>query len=186
MHRFGIERELIDTFLDSMAMDLQRSSHDPDSFQQYILGSAEVVGLMCLRVFCQGDDLVYQRLKPYAMSLGSAFQKVNFLRDLRQDNLDLGRTYFPDTDLASLTHTQKHRIEADIGKDFEHALIGIRQLPRPARLGVHLAYLYYRSLFEKIRCLDAKDLFSQRIRVRNRRKIRLLVKSYVQHQLHLL
>ena len=141
---------------------------------------------MCLRVFCQGDDALYERLKPHAMSLGAAFQKVNFLRDLGQDNVDLGRTYFPDTDPATMTPDQKRRIEVDIEKDFAHALTGIGQLPRSARLGVHLAYLYYRSLFEKIRCTDAQDLLSQRIRVRNQRKIGLLVGSYVRHHLYLL
>lgn len=183
--RFGIERHLIDTFLDSMAMDLSRAHHDQTSYQQYILGSAEVVGLMCLRVFCEGDNALYERLKPNAMSLGAAFQKVNFLRDLRQDNSDLGRTYFPGTDLNALTTEQKNRIEEDIRADFEHAEIGIRQLPKGARIGVHLAYLYYMRLFKNIRSTPAGELLKRRISVRKRSKIRLLVGAVVQHKLDL-
>ncbi|MBL0129483.1 MAG: phytoene/squalene synthase family protein [Flavobacteriales bacterium] len=186
VHDFAIEGELIDTFLVSMAMDLHRTEHDEGSYKRYVLGSAEVVGLMCLRVFCEGDKVLYEQLKPHAMSLGSAFQKVNFLRDLRQDNVDLGRTYFPGTDLKALTAEQKRSIEEEILREFENARNGISNLPRGAKLGVHLAYLYYRNLFEKIRCIAPHELFTERIRVRNRRKIRLLVGSYLQHQLHLL
>lgn len=186
VRRYGIECELIDTFMDSMATDLHRGSHDQASFDQYILGSAEVVGLMCLRVFCDGDATQYERLKPYAMSLGAAFQKVNFLRDLKQDNLDLGRTYFPGTDLNALSAEQKKRIEADIRSDFEHAEIGIRQLPKGARIGVHLAYVYYLCLFKKIRSTPAGELFTRRISVRKRGKIRLLVGAVLQDKLNLI
>jgi len=181
----GIERSLMDTFLDSMEMDLSRTRHDQGSFQQYILGSAEVVGLMCLRVFCEGDKALFEHLKPHAMSLGAAFQKVNFLRDLRQDNNDLGRTYFPGTDLNALTAEQKQRIEDDIRADFEHAVIGIRQLPKGARVGVHLAYLYYLRLFKNIRSTPVSELLTRRIQVRNRSKLRLLVGAMVQHKLDL-
>ena len=181
----GIERSLMDTFLDSMEMDLSLTRHDQGSFQQYILGSAEVVGLMCLRVFCEGDKALFEHLKPHAMSLGAAFQKVNFLRDLRQDNNDLGRTYFPGTDLNALTAEQKQRIEDDIRADFEHAVIGIRQLPKGARVGVHLAYLYYLRLFKNIRSTPVSELLTRRIQVRNRSKLRLLVGAMVQHKLDL-
>lgn len=186
VRRFGIEQNLIDTFLDSMEMDLRRGNHDQTSFDQYILGSAEVVGLMCLRVFCNGDTTHYEKLKPHAMSLGSAFQKVNFLRDLKQDNQDLGRTYFPGTDLNALTADQKQRIEDDIQADFEHAEIGIRQLPKGARIGVHLAYLYYLCLYKKIRSTPASELFTRRISVRKRSKVRLLVGALVQDKLNLI
>ncbi len=186
VRRAGIEWNLIDTFLDSMAMDLERGEHDRSSFDQYILGSAEVVGLMCLRVFCDGDIVLYERLKPYAMSLGAAFQKVNFLRDLKQDNQELGRTYFPGTDLNALNADQKQRIEDDIRADFEHAAIGIRQFPKAARVGVHLAYVYYLCLYKKIRSTPASELFTRRISVRKRSKIRLLVGAVVQDKLNLI
>jgi len=181
----GIERGLIDTFLDSMEMDLSRTRHDQGSFQQYILGSAEVVGLMCLRVFCEGDKALFEHLKPHAMSLGAAFQKVNFLRDLRQDNQDLGRTYFPGTDLNALSAEQKQRIEDDIRADLDHAVIGIRQLPKGARVGVHLAYLYYLRLFKNIRSTPVSELMTRRIQVRKRSKLRLLFGAVVQHKLDL-
>ncbi|MCB0763172.1 MAG: phytoene/squalene synthase family protein [Flavobacteriales bacterium] len=183
---FGIGHELITTFLDSMAMDLEQATHDQHSFERYILGSAEVVGLMCLRVFCNGDGALYERLKPNAMSLGSAFQKVNFLRDLRQDNEELGRAYFPGTNMNALTTEQKQRIEEDIHADFEHAARGIAQLPKGARMGVQLAYLYYLNLFQKIRTTAAGDLFKQRIRVHNGNKLRLLIGAVVQDKLGLI
>ena len=166
-------------------MDLSRTRHDQGSFQQYILGSAEVVGLMCLRVFCEGDKALFEHLKPHAMSLGAAFQKVNFLRDLRQDNQDLGRTYFPGTALNALSAEQKQRIEDDIRADLDHAVIGIRQLPKGARVGVHLAYLYYLRLFKNIRSTPVSELMTRRIQVRKRSKLRLLVGAVVQHKLDL-
>ena len=186
VNRFGIEQELIDTFLQSMAMDLQRRTHDQGSFERYVLGSAEVVGLMCLRVFCDGDRTLYERLKPHAMSLGAAFQKVNFLRDLKQDNMDLGRAYFPGTDINNLTADRKQAIEQDILLDFEHALEGVKQLPRGARVGVHLAYLYYRHLFKMICSTPSKDLFTRRVRVPDHRKLGLLLGTMVQHKLNLI
>lgn len=183
---FGIEDELIDTFLESMATDLHRTEHDNVSFDRYVLGSAEVVGLMCLRVFAEGDGALYERLKPHAMSLGSAFQKVNFLRDIKEDNLDLGRAYFPGTDIAELGKDQKLAIEEDIQRELDHALAGIRMLPSGARVGVHLAYLYYLNLFNKIKRLPAGELMRRRVRVRNRRKIQLLLGTFVQHRLNLI
>lgn len=186
VRRYGIEWELIGTFLDSMAMDLQRTSHDEASFDRYVLGSAEVVGLMCLRVFTEGDNELFERLKPYAMSLGSAFQKVNFLRDLKQDCQDLGRVYFPGVDISELGPEQKSVIESGIQSELDYALEGIRLLPAGARFGVHLAYLYYRALFNKIRKIPAEELMRRRVRVRDRRKIQLLLGTFVQHRLNLI
>lgn len=183
---YGIEPELYNTFLDSMAMDLQDRTYDQRSYETYILGSAEVVGLMCLRVFCKNDDALYQRLKPAAMRLGSAFQKVNFLRDLKDDHLNLGRTYFPGVDVARMDSETKRMIEADIRADMDAALEGIKQLPRGSRFGVYMAYVYYLALFRKIQALPCDRILKERIRVRNRRKIALLTTSYLRHSLGLL
>ncbi|HRD53106.1 MAG TPA: phytoene/squalene synthase family protein [Flavobacteriales bacterium] len=181
-----IERELYDTFLDSMAMDLTDTAHDQRSYDTYILGSAEVVGLMCLRVFCEGDDAQYQKLKPSAMKLGAAFQKVNFLRDIKDDFQNLGRTYFPGIDLGEWSESTKRSIEADIQADFDAALVGIRQLPKGARFGVYMAYIYYVALFRKIQALPASQIMAVRVRVRNRRKLALLTTSYLRHSFGML
>lgn len=186
VNRYGIEAELYDTFMRSMAMDLSDTLHDQRSYETYILGSAEVVGLMCLRVFCEGDDALYQRLKPAAMKLGAAFQKVNFLRDLKDDHVNLGRTYFPGIDMRKLSQADKQAIEADIEADFDAALIGIRQLPKGARFGVYVAYIYYLNLFRKIKALPFDRILRERVRVRNRRKIALLTTSYLRHSLGML
>lgn len=186
VHEHGIENELITTFFRSMRMDLQRNSHDEASYKEYVLGSAEVVGLMCLRVFCQGDEAQYQRLKAPAMRLGSAFQKVNFLRDLREDGQLLGRTYFPGTQQGGLSEPEKRAVEADIRADMDAAYLGIRELPRGARLGVHLAYLYYRSLLRRIERVPAERILQDRISVPRTLKMRLLLSTYVQHRLNLL
>jgi phytoene/squalene synthetase len=186
VNRYGIEPGLYDTFLDSMGMDLTDTTHDQRSYQTYILGSAEVVGLMCLRVFCEGDDALYQRLKPAAMKLGAAFQKVNFLRDLKDDHQNLGRVYFPGVDLSRWGEETKRSIEAGIQADFDAALIGIRQLPKGARFGVYMAYIYYLNLFRKIKALPAGRIMQERVRVRNRRKIALLTTGYLRHSLGML
>lgn len=179
--RYGIEPELYTTFLDSMAMDLTETAHDQRSYATYILGSAEVVGLMCLRVFCEGDDALYQRLRPSAMKLGSAFQKVNFLRDLKDDHSNLGRTYFPGVDVRRLDRATKHRIELDIQRDLDDALAGIRELPQGARFGVYMAYAYYVALFNKIKALPTERILTERVRVRNRRKLALLTAGWLRH-----
>ncbi|MDF1866754.1 MAG: phytoene/squalene synthase family protein [Saprospiraceae bacterium] len=171
VNEFNIENELIDTFLDSMEMDLEDIVYDSETYEKYILGSAEVVGLMCLRVFTNGDTEMYENLKPNAMSLGSAFQKINFLRDLEADFEGLGRTYFPGVDFESFDENQKLQIEKDIKKDFDHALIGIRNLPKIARLGVYAAYVYYTALFQKIRAISAQRIMKERIRISNPRKL---------------
>jgi len=186
VNRYGIEPELYDTFLRSMQMDLSDTVHDQQSYETYILGSAEVVGLMCLRVFCEGDDAMYQKLRPAAMKLGAAFQKVNFLRDLKDDHQNLGRTYFPGIDVKRMTAEDKRMIEADIQADFDAALIGIRVLPRGARFGVYVAYVYYLNLFRKIKALPTDRILTERVRVRNRRKIALLTTSYLRHSLGML
>ncbi len=186
VNEYGVEQELYETFMDSMAMDLSATSHDVKSYETYILGSAEVVGLMCLRVFCEGDGMRYERLKPSAMRLGAAFQKVNFLRDLKDDHHNLGRTYFPGLEIAQLDHAAKSTIEQDIQVDFDAALIGIRELPRGARFGVYVAYLYYLNLFRKIKALPTERILTERIRVRNRRKLALLTTGYLRHSFGLL
>jgi 15-cis-phytoene synthase len=183
---FKFERELVDQFLKSMEMDLALTSYDQKGIEEYILGSAEVVGLMCLRIFCKGDEPMYQHLKPSAMKLGSAFQKINFLRDLNADFNGMGRSYFPGVDLTNFTEETKKQIEDDIAKDFNAGYEGIKQLPRSARFGVYVAYLYYMALFEKIKNTPCHVVLQSRIRVRNRRKISILAYSYLKHQLNLL
>lgn len=186
VNTYGIEEELYDTFLRSMEMDLTDHAHDRESYELYILGSAEVVGLMCLRVFCEGDDALYQRLKPSAMRLGAAFQKVNFLRDLKDDHVNLGRTYFPGVDVRNMSAEDKRRIEGEIDDDFRAAMEGIRQLPQGARFGVYMSYIYYMNLFRKIQALPTERILQERVRVRNRRKIALLTTSYLKHSFGLL
>lgn len=186
VNEFGIEKPLYEQFLKSMEMDLSKVSYDNAGIKEYILGSAEVVGLMTLRVFCKGNAAMYDRLKPSAMSLGSAFQKINFLRDLSADFNGLGRNYFPNVDLTHFDENTKRLIEEDIAKDFHDGYVGIKQLPRSARFGVYVAYLYYVALFEKIRSTPCQNVLTQRIRVRNRRKLSILAYSYVKHQLNLI
>lgn len=186
VNTFKFEPELVDQFLKSMEMDLALTSYDQKGIEEYILGSAEVVGLMCLRVFCKGDEQMYQHLKPSAMKLGSAFQKINFLRDLNADFNGMGRSYFPGVDLTHFTEETKKEIEDDIDKDFHAGYEGIKQLPRSARFGVYVAYLYYMALFEKIKNTPCHVVLQSRIRVRNRRKISILAYSYLKHQLNLL
>lgn len=173
----------IDAFLDSMEMDLNKEVHDQESYNRYIYGSAEVVGLMCLKIFCAGNADQYNKLESYAQSLGSAFQKVNFLRDMKSDYDDRGRVYFPDVDFDNFTMEDKQRIEAEIKAEFAHAREGIRKLPTCCRLGVYSAYKYYLRLFEKIKSQPISTLFSQRIRVPNVEKLFVLTKSAV--RLHL-
>ena len=178
VNTFHIEQELIDCFLDSMEMDLKQCTHSDESYNQYILGSAEVVGLMCLRVFTNGNEQQYQTLKPSAMKLGAAFQKVNFLRDIKNDMDYLGRIYFPKVNLNCLTEGEKRTIESEIEKDFNDALIGIKQLPSSSKYGVYVAYVYYNSLFKKIKSTPSTKIMMERIRVPNYQKISLLFTSY--------
>lgn len=186
VNRCHVDHELIHAFFRSMEMDLHQKSHDNASFKEYILGSAEVVGLMCLRVFCHGNADLYEYLKPHAMSLGAAFQKINFLRDLKADVVGLGRNYFPGIDIHQFNDQIKSAIETSIATDFQHALTGIRQLPRDSRFGVYVAYVYYLALFKKIKNTPPHDVLRSRIRIRNRHKATLLAYSYVKHQLNML
>jgi phytoene/squalene synthetase len=186
VHQYKIERELIDAFLHSMEMDLYYTNYDDSKYDEYIYGSAEVVGLMCLRVFCNGDDARFQKLKSSARSLGAAFQKINFLRDLKSDAEDRGRVYFPGVDFDNFDKKQKSIIEADIKADFDAALIGIKQLPKGARLGVYLAYKYYTQLFAKIKRAPAHEVAGKRIRVSDNKKVYLLFSSALRHQLNML
>ncbi len=186
VRRYNIEQELIDAFLDSMEMDLYHDRYEDSLYKQYIYGSAEVVGLMCLRVFCEGDDALYQRLKAPACSLGAAFQKINFLRDMKSDFDERGRVYFPGVDFTRFNNQDKIEIEADIKKDFDDAYKGIVQLPKGARFGVYLAYIYYTNLFQKIRSAPATRVTAERIRVPNRKKVLLLFSSALRNSLNML
>lgn len=183
---FQIDRDLIDTFLRSMKMDLSPQTYDEAGYRQYINGSAEAVGLMCLKIFTQRDNTLYEELAPSAMSLGSAFQKVNFLRDLKSDYKALGRTYFPDVNMQQFDKMCKSKIEGDIAKDFEMGYEGIKKLPKGARFGVYIAYVYYRSLLKKICKMPPEKILQERIRIPNPRKYILFVSSYLKHSLNLL
>jgi phytoene/squalene synthetase len=186
-HRYEIDKHLVDSFMNSMRLDLHKKDYlTEEEYRNYIYGSADVVGLMCLKVFVKGDQRKYDDLKNSAMSLGSAFQKVNFLRDLKADYEDLSRTYFPNTDLEQLDEASKQAIIQDIEADFEKGLQGIRQLPLDARFGVFMAYRYYNKLLDKLKKTPALEIKSTRIRVPNYKKVELLTRSYVKYQLNLL
>lgn len=185
-HRYGMSSDLVDTFLSSMEMDLERTAYDRGGYESYILGSAEVVGLMCLRVFTEGDSKMYDTLKPFAMRLGAAFQKINFLRDLNADFEGLGRAYFPGLNVDQFDDYAKSRIEKEIEEDFNVSLIGIQMLPKTSRLGVYTAYLYYRRLFDKIRSVPSSRILDERIRIPNTEKIVLAAGSYIRNRLNLL
>lgn len=182
VQQYAIDRQLIRQFLHSMAMDLENIQYNSDLYKEYILGSAEVVGLMCLQVFTGGDKLEYERLKPYAMKLGSAFQKVNFLRDLKDDYHLLGRSYFPHINMQHFDNAVKKQIEQEITEEFREALIGIKKLPSSSKFGVYLAYKYYLSLFRKIKGLPAERILYERVRIPNSQKISLAMSSYVQYK----
>jgi 15-cis-phytoene synthase len=181
--KYGIEKHLIDQFLHSMEMDLEKIEYNSDLYKEYILGSAEVVGLMCLHVFVEGDKNEFEKLKPYAMKLGSAFQKINFLRDLKDDFYILGRTYFPGVDLTRFDDTIKKEIETDIQSEFEEALIGIDMLPISSRFGVYLAYKYYFSLFKKIQNSTANKVLTERVRIPDGYKFLMMSRSYLDYKI---
>ncbi len=183
---YKIERELIDAFLKSMEMDLHFDRYNDSLYHEYIYGSAEVVGLMCLRVFCEGNEKLYQELKEPACKLGSAFQKINFLRDMKSDFDERGRVYFPGVDFNAFDMDQKNRIEADIKADFDAAYEGIVRLPKGAKFGVYLAYIYYVKLFEKIRAANVALVKQERIRVNDGRKMYLLFSSALKSSFNML
>jgi len=186
-HKFSIDKDLVDSFMSSMEKDLHKKKYMTNQeYEEYIYGSADVVGLMCLKVFVNGDSEKYEELKSFAMSLGSAFQKVNFLRDLKDDFEILNRTYFPDTDLNELNEDSKIKIINEIEADFKEGLNGIKKLPIEAKFGVFMAYRYYSQLLKKLKKTPALEIKNTRIRVPNYKKIELLTRSYVKYQLNLL
>jgi phytoene synthase len=186
-HNYALEKDMVDAFMNSMRQDLHKTVyHTEEEYKNYIYGSADVVGLMCLKVFVNGDTEQYNTLKQTAMALGSAFQKVNFLRDLKADHDQLNRTYFPNTDLNNLDELSKQAIIDDIENDFSEGLKGIKQLPLDAKFGVFMAYRYYNQLLKKLKTTPALEIKSTRIRVPDYKKVELLTRSYVKYQLNLL
>lgn len=183
VHKYRIDNGLITHFLHSMEMDLNQVDYNSDLYNEYIFGSAEVVGLMCLQVFTGGGKLQYEELKPYARKLGSAFQKINFLRDLKEDYHVLGRTYFPNVDLRVFNNEVKGQIEKEIESEFREALIGIKKLPSSSAFGVYLAYKYYFSLFKKIRRKSSDEILNRRVRVANSEKAYVAFKSYLRYKI---
>lgn len=186
VNKYHINSELIEAFLHSMEMDLSPVNYDLTKYQEYIRGSAEVVGLMCLKVFCNGNIQRYQQLAPSASRLGSAFQKINFLRDLKSDYQTLGRNYFPNIDLDHFNDQCKEQIMNDITSDLDAGYEGIKQLPKNARFGVYIAYVYYRSLLSKICNTPSEYFIENRIRIPNLQKYLLLITSYFKYRLNLI
>lgn len=186
VNKYNIDKHLIEHFLKSMEMDLDRIRYDMNSFNTYIYGSAEVVGLMCLKVFCNGNQTQYEKLEPYAMKLGSAFQKINFLRDLREDYVEMGRNYFPGVDIKVFDEASKKTIEQGIESDFKIGYEGVKKLPQCAKFGVYLSYVYYYSLFKKIRNTPSGNVLKQRIRIPNQHKLSILFYTYIKHRLNLI
>ena len=186
VNQYNIDHQLIDSFFHSMELDLEQSSYDKKGYDEYIYGSAEVIGLMCLQVFCEGDRQQYDSLKSSARSLGSAFQKINFLRDFNDDYQGMGRLYFPNIKMDNFSETIKKEIEADIRNDFELGFQGIKRLPKSAKFGVYVAYIYYLSLFRKVTRKSANEILSARIRVSNLRKLSLLFGAFIRHRLNLI
>lgn len=186
VNQYNIEHELIEAFFASMESDLNKQAYDVNGYKQYIYGSAEVVGLMCLYVFCEGDKTLYNSLKASAQALGAAFQKVNFLRDVKADYQQLKRTYFPGVDFNHFTPAMKEQIESDIANDFQNAYQGILRLPVKARFGVYVAYKYYLSLFKKIRRSQPQVLLQDRIRIPNYSKAFIVMRAGLRSQLNIL
>jgi len=185
VREYNISHDLIEAFFNSMEMDLSKTTYNSNGYKEYIYGSAEVVGLMCLYVFCEGDRNMYNDLKPSAQALGAAFQKVNFLRDVKADYEQLNRAYFPEVDFKNFTPTMKRQIEEDISRDFENAYEGILNLPHKARFGVYVAYKYYLSLFKKLKRTTPASIMEQRIRIPNYGKAYIVAKAGLRSQLNL-
>lgn len=187
VNKYKIDYRLIDSFLISMKMDLKKIKYNSEKeYKQYIYGSADVVGLMCLKVFVSGDEETYKKLKPSAMALGSAFQKVNFLRDLNADFHDLNRTYFPNLDFKDFDDQSKMLIMEDIENDFRKALKGIYELPNNSKFGVYAAYKYYKRLLNKLKRTSYMKIKNERVRVPNYQKVDVLARSYVRYRLNIL
>jgi phytoene synthase len=185
-HQYQIDINLVNTFLHSMEMDLQEQQYDQSLYEKYILGSAEVVGLMCLKVFVSGDSIAFEELKPFAMKLGSAFQKINFLRDYKIDTENLGRIYFPELQFSKMDIETKKAIEQDIAHDFEIGFEGIKRLPKDARFGVYVAYIYYSNLLRKIAQMPPQQIMEKRVSIPNNEKYALFFGSYLRHSFNLL
>ena len=185
VREYNISHDLIEAFFSSMEMDLRKTVYNSNGYKEYIYGSAEVVGLMCLYVFCEGDKEMYNDLKPSARALGAAFQKVNFLRDVKADYEQLNRSYFPEVDFTNFTQRMKKEIEDDIALDFENAYEGILNLPTKARFGVYVAYKYYLSLFKKIKRTAPANIMDQRIRIPNYGKAYIVAKAGLRSQFNL-
>ena len=185
-NEYNIDHDLIDAFFSSMEMDLEQRNYDTKKFNDYVYGSAEVVGLMCLYVFCEGKKELYEKLKFSAQALGAAFQKVNFLRDLKADYNSLSRMYFPGCDFNNFTEHDKKQIEADIHNDFKAAYAGILKLPFKSRFGVYVAYKYYLSLFKKIKSLKPARVLEARIRIPDYKKMMIVLRAGVKNQLGLI
>jgi len=186
VHRYNIDQDLIEAFFKSMEMDLYNHAYNANGYNEYIYGSAEVVGLMCLKVFCDGNENDYQRLREPARKLGAAFQKVNFLRDMKSDFNDRGRVYFPGVDFNFFTDHVKKSIEEEIENDFREALDGIKQLPSKAKFGVYVAYIYYQALLRKIKNVPATTIQHARVRVPNKEKVALLFASWFRFRLNII
>jgi len=187
VNRYEIPKDLIDAFMKSMKQDLYKKEYQTTAeYQKYIYGSADVVGLMCLKVFVKGNEELYEELKHSAMRLGSAFQKVNFLRDLKADFEDLNRTYFPNTNLNQLDETSKQEIIAEIESDFAAGFVGIQKLPIEAKFGVYTAYIYYKKLLSKLKKTPSLEIKNTRIRVPDYEKAGLLAKCYLNYRLNII
>ena len=187
VNKYSIPKDLIISFLDSMRMDLYKKDYESiDEYKKYIYGSADVVGLMCLKVFVGGSSEMYNSLSPYAISLGSAFQKVNFLRDLKDDSNILNRVYFPNVDMNNFDESSKQEIIAEIEDDFKNAVIGIVKLPKNSKFAVYIAYRYYYKLLKKLKRISSENIVKKRIRIDNFQKFIVIVRSYVKYQLNLI
>ena len=186
VNQYNIDHKLIHAFFSSMESDLTQNNYDRQGYEEYIYGSAEVVGLMCLYIFCEGDKKKYERLQQPAQALGAAFQKVNFLRDIKADFIDLSRIYFPGCDFHNFTERDKQKIQEDIEQDFRNAYQGILNLPLKARFGVYVAYKYYYSLFKKIKQREPQRILQQRVRIPNYHKAYIVIRASVKNRLRLI
>ena len=187
VNKYSISKDLISSFLDSMKMDLEKKEYNSvEEYKKYIYGSADVVGLMCLKVFVRGSEDSYDDLSPFAISLGSAFQKVNFLRDLKDDSNVLSRVYFPNVDMDNFNEKTKQEIILEIDKDFANAVKGIDKLPKNSKFAVYIAYRYYNKLLKKLKSTPSENIVKKRIRIHNLTKFIVIARSYVKYQLNLI
>jgi phytoene synthase len=187
VNKYSIPRDLINSFLDSMKMDLEKKEYNSvEEYKKYIYGSADVVGLMCLKVFVKGSESSFSELSPFAISLGSAFQKVNFLRDLKDDSNVLNRVYFPNVDMNNFNEKSKKEIILEIEKDFANSVKGIVKLPKNSKFAVYIAYRYYNKLLKKLKRTSSENIVKKRIRIHNLQKFIVIARSYVKYQLNLI